>query len=462
MVSLDDALRHASPEEPWLALGRRAARLLRSRLEAEGQVGVVRNVHEAVEALGDRPWAGLVASSERLSPRRREALRVLVRRLGARPLVEVRAGLPVAIDGALARGRPAPPRPERELPRADAVTAATTGLDPFARGLLERQQAEDPRRAAEQLETYLLETLRLRLGAARASLLRVLPDGHRLGLVRGVGLPPGLVGVVHGVVGRGVAGTVAASGRPATGRATSLPHREYAGQGYVILPLGAGPDLLGVVCLTDLPRDDVPDEPSLALASQMASVGAEALRVVERIAAAESLARRDALTGLPNRRAFEEAVAREEERARRGGGGFAIAVYDVDRFKQVNDRYGHHPAGDAVLRAVASRLEDAFRQADLVARWGGEEFAALLTGVSADVASEVFHAADRARSLVRRQEIELGPGLPRVRATVSAGVALYPVHGRTAASVFEAADRALYAAKSGGRDRVELPGSPGA
>ncbi|HET8539717.1 MAG TPA: diguanylate cyclase [Anaeromyxobacter sp.] len=160
------------------------------------------------------------------------------------------------------------------------------------------------------------------------------------------------------------------------------------------------------------------------------------------------LAREDALTALPNRRAFGEALVREVARAERAGTPLAAVVLDVDHFKRVNDAHGH-AAGDAVLAAVAARAASALRAGDLLARMGGEEFAALLPGAGLAAAAEV---AERIRAAVARDPVAAG-GRP-VWVTVSLGcAALAP--GEAGPALLARADERLYAAKEGGRDRVE-------
>ena len=155
----------------------------------------------------------------------------------------------------------------------------------------------------------------------------------------------------------------------------------------------------------------------------------------------ELQARTDALTGLPNRRAFEERFAAELASARRTGRPLCVALLDLDRFKAYNDAHGH-PAGDRLLRAVSDAWSLRLRETDLLARWGGEEFCLLLPGC---IAADAVTLLDERRALVPEGQ------------TVSAGVAeLRP--GEDAAAMLARADRALYDAKRGGRDRVVLAG----
>lgn len=160
------------------------------------------------------------------------------------------------------------------------------------------------------------------------------------------------------------------------------------------------------------------------------------------------LAREDALTRVPNRRAFDEALGREVARSARSGVPLAAIVLDVDRFKRVNDGHGH-AAGDAVLAAVAVRAAAALRAGDLLARLGGEEFAVLLPGADLAAAAEV---AERIRAAVAREPVEAG-GRP-IAVTVSLGCAALE-RDEDGAALLARADARLYAAKERGRDRVE-------
>jgi two-component system cell cycle response regulator len=166
------------------------------------------------------------------------------------------------------------------------------------------------------------------------------------------------------------------------------------------------------------------------------------------VAALRNMALTDALTGLGNRRAFDEALPLEIARARRQGGPLALAMVDLDHFKAVNDGLGH-TAGDAVLAAFAARLRSITREADCLFRYGGEEFALLVGG---DLAAALV-AAERMVRAVREEPFSTRAGV--VGVTCSAGVSvLAPDDGGTGAGLVARADAALYAAKRTGRDRV--------
>jgi len=160
------------------------------------------------------------------------------------------------------------------------------------------------------------------------------------------------------------------------------------------------------------------------------------------------LAREDALTRLPNRRAFDEALTREVARAERSGAALAALVLDIDHFKRVNDVHGH-AAGDAVLSAVAARVASALRAGDVLGRLGGEEFGVLLPGADLGAAAE---AAERIRAAVGATPIVAGDRSLAV--TVSLGCAARDP-GEGGWNLVARADAKLYAAKAGGRNRVE-------
>ncbi|HEX4724214.1 MAG TPA: diguanylate cyclase [Pseudonocardiaceae bacterium] len=172
-------------------------------------------------------------------------------------------------------------------------------------------------------------------------------------------------------------------------------------------------------------------------------------RLAGLVADQRRLAITDVLTGLRTRRFFSSQLPLEIARARRVGTSLALLIVDVDRFKSINDKYGH-PAGDRVLVEVARRLRESVRQADFLARYGGEEFALVVPGASPQ---ELASIGERLRNQVASRPIQVAPET-WIEVTVSVGTAGYPRHGKTVSELITTADRALYAAKSQGRDRV--------
>ena len=168
------------------------------------------------------------------------------------------------------------------------------------------------------------------------------------------------------------------------------------------------------------------------------------MRVIEIVHRLADAARTDPLTGLQNRRGFEESFGAEVERAKREGRSLTVLLGDLDHFKSLNDKMGH-PAGDAALVRVGQLLLAALRRPDPVARTGGEEFALILPGAAGDVA---WGIAERVRASV--EEVFQGDPVPL---TISLGLAQFPQNGNTADNLLDAADQALYAAKRLGRNR---------
>ena len=159
---------------------------------------------------------------------------------------------------------------------------------------------------------------------------------------------------------------------------------------------------------------------------------------------------RDALTGLFNRKHMQDLLRQECERFARSGQGFCVALIDLDHPKRVNDAYGHQ-MGDAVLVGVARAAQGALRENDVICRWGGEEFLVLMR--DNDPASQGLQAMTR----LRRQVTELRPAAsaPDLSVTFSAGLAVSQP-GEAIVQMLERADRALYTAKSSGRNQDAL------
>ncbi len=164
----------------------------------------------------------------------------------------------------------------------------------------------------------------------------------------------------------------------------------------------------------------------------------------------ERLSISDGLTGLFNHRHIHGLLHEEFDRAQRTGEKISVAMLDLDRFKAVNDTHGH-PAGDRVLQELAEILRENAREIDRIGRYGGEEFMVILPETDIEDAT-VF--VERIRREVARRPFDIQADEP-LRMTVSVGVATYPNEGiDTPEALVKMADNALYAAKSGGRDRV--------
>lgn len=215
-----------------------------------------------------------------------------------------------------------------------------------------------------------------------------------------------------------------------------------------IVPLRTQERVIGAIVIASdtpagLPRDEARN------VTLLGALAAPSLEVVWEMEEVSKRARTDALTGLPNRRAFDDQLATLLLHADRFGHSVALIVADIDNFKQVNDSWGHE-AGDAVLKAIGATLEEGVRKVDLCARFGGEEFAILLPETSltgaAELADRLRRAASGRPTLVGGQEIPV---------TISCGVSAYPEAVLSKEALFASADRALYEAKKSGRNCVK-------
>jgi diguanylate cyclase (GGDEF)-like protein len=159
----------------------------------------------------------------------------------------------------------------------------------------------------------------------------------------------------------------------------------------------------------------------------------------------------DTLTGLPNRRALDERLEEEVQSARRNNYSFAVVMMDLDGFKAVNDTYGH-TIGDDVLRIVFSHMARGIRNTDFLARYGGDELTLILS--QSDISSARVVTEKIAQGMKRIKYIL--PDKKRLNLSVSGGIAIYPVHARTASDLLRAADAALYQAKKHNRGTFQI------
>jgi diguanylate cyclase (GGDEF)-like protein len=251
--------------------------------------------------------------------------------------------------------------------------------------------------------------------------------------------------------GEGIVGRVAETGEPMLGRRADadvrpLTPEPYANT-YVAVPFKSTGRFLGVLVLTDRLGGDDFDDANLETLRSFASQAAVAVDNVQLHEEAQRLSLTDGLTGLWNYRYFQMNFAKEIERASRFSRPLALLMLDIDRFKEVNDTYGHQ-RGDAVLVELSRRISAEIREVDLLARYGGEEIVLVLPETDEAGAR---HTAERICDVVRRAAVRV-PGNGGIPITVSVGIAVFPQHGTSVTTLVERADDALYAAKSAGRD----------
>ena len=238
--------------------------------------------------------------------------------------------------------------------------------------------------------------------------------------------------------------------RENAGPASSLAAaREYGLESCLVIPFGRPGGIgRGIVSV----YADLPDYFEQVGQDSFAAFGYLADAAMAQAALRQKLQRMatvDGLSGLLTRQAMQEILQRFVAQAQRQSSGFCLLLCDIDRFKIINDNYGHQ-AGDRVIAATAEALRGALRTEDWASRWGGEEFLCLLPGVACDGGKSL---AERVRSAVAGQPVDLGDGRS-VRVTVSIGVACLPIAGSTLQELLAHVDSALYDAKASGRNRV--------
>lgn len=247
------------------------------------------------------------------------------------------------------------------------------------------------------------------------------------------------------VVARGTAALV--DNMSGTGLGPTPEDRRYKMQSFLSCPISIGNRTIGVMSFTDRASGKPFDKASLelydAIAPQLA-VAVDRARLKEKAGEFEQLSVTDALTGLLNRRYIEQRLNEEVKRSNRHGFPMSFMMLDVDHFKSYNDEFGH-PAGDEALKLVGSVIRDTLRAADVAARFGGEEFAILLPQTMPDEAAVI---AERIRGNVEKAKF------PHRPVTMSIGVASCSAELCSSQNIVSAADKSLYEAKRGGRNRV--------
>ena len=228
------------------------------------------------------------------------------------------------------------------------------------------------------------------------------------------------------------------------------PGERFSGAGSIaVVPIGRDDTLLGCLVICG-PEEGAITEDEARNVGLLGAIAATALEIVWEIEEVNRRAETDPLTGLANRRRFDESLHRELSHSDRFGHPVSLVLVDIDHFKRVNDSHGHE-AGDLVLRAIAHMLADGVRAVDLCARFGGEEMAILLPQTTA---AGAFELADRLRRRIAGRPIRYNDR--EIIVTASFGVASYPEVVGARDGLFQAADAALYDAKHEGRNCVKL------
>ena len=281
------------------------------------------------------------------------------------------------------------------------------------------------------------------------------PGGEHASIVATCGYPLLLVEHMRIDVGAGVIGTVLQSRRPmresGIGPFPRVPRPRYRTNSFVAVPILAGEDALGVLCVTDK-RGDRPfstrDVTTLRTFSAGAALAFDRERASQAAQVYEHAAAVDVVTGLFNRRYFQVRLDEELQRSRRHQIPVGLLLIDLDDFKVVNDSYGHL-AGDTVLHDIADILHRCVRIFDVCARFGGEEFVVIMPGGAKDTAHRL---AERIRQRVETYRA-LSATLADIRVTVSIGFAVSS-SDMTVVELLELADQGLYSAKQAGKNCI--------
>lgn len=347
---------------------------------------------------------------------------------------------------------------EQEVQRLRDELEYRTRFADSLQHFLERISCSDPNKTYNSIVGNLKEMLR----SERASVMVLDETTNELVLKAATGLTtdPGTVGPVR--VGEGVSGEVIDTGKPmlvtdlrTAGRKSALPDRRYKTNSFISYPIMIGGRKVGVLNVTDKSGGGTYDEVDLGLLEIIGPQVALALERAEwqeRATQFQLMSITDSLTTLPNRRYMEERLAEELNRSKRYDYPMSFLMIDIDDFKAYNDKNGHQ-AGDVALQIAAHSLKSALRAADVASRYGGEEFCILLpqTGIA-----EAGVIADRIRQRVSTTQFPHGQTQPLGRVTISIGVSTFSKNIDTSENMIAAADRALYRAKSLGKDRVEF------
>jgi diguanylate cyclase (GGDEF)-like protein len=377
-------------------------------------------------------------------------------------------------------------RPELENSEPPAASVSPGLLDAHLEIIRLTDQLESQKPSVHQFNDFLrgvastldsqraynlvLTKFREVLGAERSSLMVFDEDSGELSLQAVLGSGPDVSARVRVKLGDSVCGAVLATGTAMLVEDVESDDRlkgqrpgHYRSSSFISFPITVGQRRLGVVNVTEKLNGEPFQESDLELLDAMAPHLALIIDRTEWHRKAEAYQRMsltDPLTGLPNRRYLEDRLFEEAERSKRYGTPLAFMIIDVDYFKSFNDIHGHTNA-DRVLVRTAQILRSSIRAIDTAARFAGDEFCVVLPETELRAAAAI---AERLRSSVSRTEFRTEQGDVIGTVTISIGVSSFGPGRQSPLSIIQAADRALYQAKTRGRDRVaacEEEGSAG-
>jgi len=338
--------------------------------------------------------------------------------------------------------------------------APRSGLDrraPFADSIRRFAEQIDAIEPSETYESILTQALEL-VSAERGSLMLFDQGANELTMKAARGMAEPVSAVANVRMGEGIAGSVLSEGRALVttmdqlGRQT-ISARRYKTKSFISYPIAIGQRKIGVLNLADKiggAAYDAADLSVIELVGPQIALALERAAWQQRANQFQLMSITDPLTGLHNRRYMEARLAEELSRSRRYDYPMSFMMIDIDDFKLYNDRNGHQ-AGDRALEIVAQGLRAALRKVDVASRYGGEEFSILLPQTDLNEAGVI---ADRIRRRVSETKFPYGNAQPLGSVTVSIGLSSYSAALDSAEAVIRAADRALYHAKSHGKNRA--------
>jgi len=317
----------------------------------------------------------------------------------------------------------------------------------------------------EELTDLVVHVCADKVKAEKCSLM--LLDGKKkaLSIVKAKGINEHVIRNANVKLGEGVAGFVTLSGetllvadKENEGKFDSKTSERYKTDSFVSIPLKTGSDTIGVLNLTDKINNRNFSEKDINSLSKFISLASIAIKNALKLKELQELSVTDELTGLYNRRHFYNCLENGIERSGRYNRHFIMALIDIDKFKYINDTYGHQ-AGDSILKHISQILRTYTRSFDIVARYGGEEFA--ITFQEAYDYKDSFAGAisglqflERLRGVIENHTFTGIVPHKKLNITISCGAAIYPFDGMAKEELISKADENLYLAKRTGRNRT--------
>jgi diguanylate cyclase (GGDEF)-like protein len=424
---------------------------------------------ELNDLLGSNPFENVIFAEPQRLDQLSERLQKAVRNFNAAvasgsPAITKPADAPTAAaapSAVVATAEPQldhQPDLQKEVDRLRSELEHRSQLAQSLQRFLERISSREPEKTYNAILTHSMELLR----AERASLWVFDETSNEINLKAASGFATPADEVIPSRLGEGISGGVLASGNAlvvtdleTVGLSAAPAERKYRTKSFISYPITMQGRKIGVLNVADKTGAETFDDVDLSLLEILGpqiAVALESAEWQERATQFQLMSITDPLTGLLNRRYLEERLTDELNRSERYNYSMSCLMIDIDDFKHYNDANGHQ-AGDVALKITAHALKAALRSADVACRYGGEEFCILLPQTSL---SEAGVIAERMRLRVAEKQYPFGKSQPLGSVTISIGISTFAKHIDTGEKIIAAADRALYAAKAQGKNRIEF------